>query len=262
MSVVGDVLEQVWRDEWGSLLALLVARYQRLDLAEDGLADAFETAARRWPHDGTPDSPAAWLLTAARRRVLDRLRAEAVAARKEPLLLVEARRLDEAGERASDPSGQVDGSPPELGDELLRLVLLCAHPALAPEAASALTLRLVLGVPTSDIARLFFVPEATMAARLTRAKRKLVQLGCRAEGAGRRDELPERVGVLADVAYTGLHGRHTRRRRGADLVRVGLAGEAVRLVRLVARLLPRPRRAEGTAGPGAAAALAPRRAHR
>ncbi len=236
MSVAGDVLGQVWRDEWGRLLALLVARYQRLDLAEDALADAFETAARRWPVDGTPDNPAAWLLTAARRRVLDKLRGEAVAARKEPLLLVEARRRDEAGERASDPAGQVGGDPPELGDELLRLVLLCAHPALGPEAASALTLRLVLGVPTSDIARLFLVPEATMAARLTRAKRKLVRAGV-ALRVPEENELPERVAVLADVAYLAFTAGYAPA-TGADLVRVGLAGEAVRLVRLVARLLP------------------------
>ena len=236
MSSAGDVLDQVWRDEWGRLLALLVARYQRLDLAEDALADAFETAARRWPVDGAPDSPAAWLLTAARRRVLDRLRAEAVAARKEPLLLVEARRRDDAGERASDPAAQVDLDPPELGDELLRLVLLCAHPALGPEAASALTLRLVLGVPTSDIARLFLVPEATMAARLTRAKRKLVRSGV-ALRVPEEAELPERVGVLADVAYLAFTAGYAPA-TGTDLVRVGPAGEAVRLVRLVAQLLP------------------------
>ena len=83
-------LEDVWRDEWGRLLALLVARYRRLDLAEDGLADAFEAAARTWPRDGAPANPAAWLLTTARRRILDRLRAEAVHARKLPLLAVEA----------------------------------------------------------------------------------------------------------------------------------------------------------------------------
>ena len=236
MSAAGDVLDQVWRDEWGRLLALLVARYQRLDLAEDALADAFEQATRRWPVDGTPDSPAAWLLTTARRRVLDRLRAEAVAARKEPLLRVEARRRDDAGERASDPAAQVEGDPPELGDELLRLVLLCAHPALGPEAASALTLRLVLGVPTSDIARLFLVPEATMAARLTRAKRKLVRSGV-ALRVPDEGELPERVGVLADVAYLAFTAGYAPA-TGADLVRVGLAGEAVRLVRLVSKLLP------------------------
>ena len=86
----GSSVEDAWRDEWGRLLALLVAQYRRLDLAEDGLADAFEAAARTWPADGAPDNPAAWLLTAARRRILDRLRAEAVAARKLPLLAVEA----------------------------------------------------------------------------------------------------------------------------------------------------------------------------
>lgn len=163
-------LDEVFRAQWGRLLSLLVARFRRLDLAEDGLADAFEAAARTWPSDGMPASPAAWLLTSARRRVVDRLRAEAVAARKEPLLVVDEEVRHSAAGVMADPGGL-------LGDERLRLVYLCTHPSLAPESAAALSLRLVLGVPTPDIARLFLVPEATMAARLTRAKRKLAAAG-------------------------------------------------------------------------------------
>ena len=98
----GSSVEDAWRHEWGRLLALLVARYRRLDLAEDGLGDAFEAATRTWPTDGTPDNPAAWLLTAARRRILDRLRAEAVAARKLPLLAVEAELTEEAHRAMTD----------------------------------------------------------------------------------------------------------------------------------------------------------------
>ena len=112
---------QVWRDEWGRVLALLVAQYRRLDLAEDGLADAFEAATRTWPRDGVPANPPAWLLTAARRRVVDRLRAEAMAVRKVPLLVVEADVQQRAHAVLADPGGLVP-------DERLRLLLLCAHP--------------------------------------------------------------------------------------------------------------------------------------
>ena len=138
MTDLGDLL----REEWGRLLALLVAQYRRLDLAEDGLADAFESAARHWPEDGTPTNPPAWLLTAARRRVVDRLRTEAVAARRLPLLAVDVVLQEEAQRVMADAGEQVR-------DERLRLVLLCAHPDLARESAAALTLRLVLGPPTS-----------------------------------------------------------------------------------------------------------------
>jgi len=117
----GAALEGVLRDQWGRLLALLVAQYRRLDLAEDGLAEAFEAATRTWPRDGVPTNPPEWLLTAARRRILDRLRAEAVAARTLPRLAVEAE-LTEEVQRVMADAGEV------LQDERLRLVLLCAHP--------------------------------------------------------------------------------------------------------------------------------------
>ncbi|MBB2894143.1 RNA polymerase sigma factor [Flexivirga oryzae] len=205
-------IEAVWRDEWGRLLALLVAQTRRLDLAEDALADAFERAARAWPEAGVPDNPPAWLLTAARRRILDRLRAEAVAARKQPLLAVE--------------EGQRHGE----GD-LLRLVLLAAHPSLSEEAGAALTLRLVLGISTADIARLFLVPEPTMAARLTRARKKVVAAGVPL--AIPDDEvLPQRLETVARVAYLAFTAGYAPG-SGADVVRADLAGEAIRLVRLV-----------------------------
>ena len=175
-----DALEAAFREDWGRLLALLVAQFRRLDLAEDGLAEAFAAAAERWPAD-EPANPSAWLLTAARRKIIDRLRAEAVAVRKEPLLIVDAEIQADAQRFMVDtrePGGQVS-------DERLRLIFLCAHPSLAGESACALTLRLVLGVPTADIARLFLVPESTMAARLTRAKRKLTVAGVPFVGARR-----------------------------------------------------------------------------
>lgn len=224
-----DPLERVLREEWGRLLALLVAWCRRVDLAEDGLADAFEAAARTWPDAGTPANPAGWLLTAARRRITDALRHEVVAADKVPLLEVEAS-VQRHAQRvlAAPPRGE------SVTDERLRLVLLCAHPDLSREAAAALTLRLVLGVPTEDVARLFLVPTPTMAARLTRARRKL---------AGARfvvpppDELAARVDVVADVAYLAFTSGYAPG-SGSDVLRADVAGEAVRLVRVLRAVLP------------------------
>jgi predicted RNA polymerase sigma factor len=223
-----DVAE-VWRGEWGRVLALLVAQYRRLDLAEDALADAFEAATRTWPSRGAPANPAAWLLTAARRRVVDRLRAEAVAVRRHPLLQVEAEVQQRAHAVLADPGGLVP-------DERLRLLLLCAHPALAPEAAAALSLRLVLGVSTEDIARLFLTTTSTMAARLTRAKRKLVVAGVPLTVPD-ESHLAERVGVVASVAYLAFTAGYAPG-SGPDPVRVDLAAEGIRLTRVALALLP------------------------
>jgi RNA polymerase sigma-70 factor (ECF subfamily) len=222
-----EALDAVWRDQWGRLTALLVAQFRRLDLAEDGLADAFEAAARTWPGDGVPINPPAWLLTAARRRILDRLRAEAVAARALPRLAVEADLQEEAQHVMAD-----SGEP--VRDERLRLVLLCAHPALSRENAVALTLRMVLGVSTADLARLFLVPAPTMAARLTRARKSL---------AGERFEIPPpaelepRVDRVTDVAYLAFTAGYAPP-SGDALVRTDLAAEAVRLARTLRELLP------------------------
>lgn len=228
-----EPLERVLREEWGRLLALLVAWCRRVDLAEDGLADAVEAAARTWPAAGVPANPAGWLLTAARRRITDALRHEVVAADKVPLLEVEAA-VQQHAQRvlAAPPRGE------SVTDERLRLVLLCAHPDLSREAAAALTLRLVLGVPTEDVARLFLVPTPTMAARLIRARRKL---------AGARfavpppDELAARVDVVADVAYLAFTSGYAPG-SGTDVLRADVAGEAVRLVRVLRAVLPREAR--------------------
>ena len=220
------MLEKLLREEWGRLLALLVAQFRRLDLAEDGLADAFEAAARRWPVDGEPDNGPAWLLTTARRRIVDRMRSEEVLARKMPLLAVDAAVTQEA-QRVMVDSGEV-------ADERLRLVLLCAHPTLSREAAAALTLRLVLGVSTEDIGRLFLQSKATMAARLTRARKRL---------AGASFEVPAdlagRVGIVAEVAYLAFTAGYAPG-TGPDVVRSDLAGEAIRLVRVLRSVLPEP----------------------
>ena len=222
-----DDLGALWREEWGRLLALLVAQYQRLDLAEDGLADAFEAAARTWARDGVPDNPAAWLLTAARRRIIDRLRAETTAARKRPVLAVETS-LQEEAQRVMADAGE------EVRDERLRLVLLCAHPTLAPESAAALTLRLVLGISTADIARLFLVSTPTMAARLTRARKRL---------AGQRfdvpsgSELADRIGLAADIAYLAFTAAYAPA-SGHEVHRPEMADEAIRLARVIREVAP------------------------
>ncbi len=231
MTAPGEVLAQTVREEWGRLLALLLAQFRRLDLVEDALADAVEAAARTWPADGVPAVPAAWLTTAARRRVVDRLRAEAMAARREPLLVVQAESGAHGLGRRADDGTVVD-------DDLLRLVLMCAHPALRPDAASALSLRLVLGVPTADIARLFLVPEATMAARVTRAKRKIVAAGIPFAVPG-SDTLPDRLGTVAQTAYLAFTAGYAAA-SGPDLLRVELAGEAIRLVRVTRALRDAP----------------------
>jgi predicted RNA polymerase sigma factor len=223
-----DVLAEAVREEWGRLVALLLAQFRRLDLVEDALGDAVEAATRTWPRDGAPDRPAAWLLTAARRRVLDRVRAEAMHARKGPLLVVDAARQGGGGAMA-DPGDLVE-------DDVLRLVLMCCHPALAPEVASALALRLVVGVSTADIAHLFLVSEPTMAARITRGKKKIVTAGIPFAVPGAAD-LPARMRLVAQTAYLAFTAGYAPG-TGPDLLRADLAGEAVRLVRVTLALRP------------------------
>ncbi|WP_238146619.1 RNA polymerase sigma factor [Ornithinimicrobium murale] len=220
----GEALEQVVREEWGRLVALLLARYRRLDLVEDALGDAVEAAARTWPADGVPDNPAGWLNRAASRRLLDRLRAEAMRQRRAPLLVTEAERGQERATAMADTGDLVE-------DDLLRLVLMCTHPALGAEAASALALRLVLGVSTYDVARLFLVSESTMAARITRAKKKIVAAGI-PFAVPRADALPDRLDTVAQTAYLAFTAGYAPG-SGPDLLRADLAGESIRLVRVV-----------------------------
>jgi predicted RNA polymerase sigma factor len=228
MDPTSAALSDVAREEWGRLTSLLVARFRRLDLVEDALGDAFEAAARRWPQDGTPDNPAAWLLTTARRRILDRLRAETMHQRKMPLLVTESEHREVIGAMA-DPGDLVE-------DDLLRLILMCAHPALPAEGASALALRLVLGVSTYDLARLFLVSEPTMAARITRAKKKIVGAGI-PFAIPDESALPERLDSVARTAYLAFTAGYAPG-SGPDLLRAELAGEAIRLVRVVRSRFP------------------------
>lgn len=222
-TAVATALADAWQEHWGRLVAALTARYRRVDLVEDVAAEAYARAAERWPIDGLPDNPAGWLVTTARRRMIDVLRAEAVAARRHPLLLVEA--------AAEEPA---DG----IGDDRLRLILLCCHPALAPPAQIALALRFVLGVPTEDLARLFLIPHPTMSARLTRAKRKLATAGIPLRLPG-PTELEPRLEMAVRAVYLGFTAGYVAG-SGPDLLRVDLAGEAIRLGRALDQVATRP----------------------
>ncbi len=215
-------VEQVFRDEWGRVLACLIGYFGDFDLAEEAAAEAFAAAAQRWPSDGTPDNPRAWLVTTARRRGIDRLRRDRVLAAKLRLL-------------AAEPSGKEredDVAPTAVPDERLELIFLCCHPALALEAQVALTLRAVAGLSTEEIARAFLVPADTMKRRLTRAKAKIKLAGIPfAVPAAAR--LPERLAAVLAVVYLVFNQGY-----GDHQDRSGLAAEAIRLGRVLAALLP------------------------
>ncbi len=217
-------IEAVYRAEWGRLLSVLVARTRRLDLAEDALGEAFARAADRWPAAGVPANPAGWLYTTAYRDTIGRLRAEALAGRKAPLIAIRP---------SFEPS---DDDREGLADERLHLILLCCHPALPAQSRSALALRLVVGTPTEQIARLFLVSTSTMAARLTRAKKKIVLAGIPL-GAPVEDELRSRLDEVCRTIYLAFTAGYTPG-TGPELVRADLAGEAVRLAELLHQLVP------------------------
>ena len=218
-----QAVEQAYRDEWARLLALLVTRLRRFDVAEDSLQDAYAAAARVWPDQGVPQRPGAWLYTTAYRRALDRIRRAEADARRLPLLLT------------SPPSSFEDDNS-DITDERLRLLFACCHPALRPDARAALMLRFVAGLTTAEIARLFLVSEPTMAARLTRAKAKMAVAGIPLRRPT-ADDLPERLDVVLAVLYL-IFTEGYRATAGPDVVRPRLATEAIRLGYLVGELLP------------------------
>jgi RNA polymerase sigma-70 factor, ECF subfamily len=220
-----DAVEQAYRDHWSRLLALLVTRLRRFDVAEDSLQDAFLAAARTWPAQGVPERPAAWLMTAAHRRALDMVRRENHDRQRLPLLVTDV----------AVPAPEVDGDR-LVEDERLRLFFACCHPALSNDARAALMLRFGAGLTTAEIARLFLVSEPTMAARLTRAKRKMALAGIPLRRPS-ADDLPARLGVMLKVVYL-LFTEGYRATAGADLHRPRLAAEAIRLGYLLGELLP------------------------
>jgi RNA polymerase sigma factor (sigma-70 family) len=226
---VAAAVADAHRREWAFVLAATVRVTRDLDAAEECVQDAFAAALTDWATGGIPDRPGAWLTTAARRRALNVLRHQGVERRYLPLLLDDA--------EAPDPAdADADLDPGMIPDDRLRLIATCCHPALSQAAQVALTLRLVCGLSTAEVARAFLVPEPTMAARITRAKQKIAQarIPYRVPPAG---ELPERLDAVLSVVHLLFTTGHTTR-SGEDLLRRDLIERSMQLGRMLRRLLP------------------------
>ncbi len=220
---VGEAITRAHHEEWARVVATLTRHFGDLDVAEEGAAEAFATAVERWPADGVPPNPGGWLTTTARRKAVDRIRRD--------------NKRDDKQKQAQmmydDPSdflGAVD-------DERLRLIFTCCHPALAPEARVALTLRMVGGLTVPEIARAFLVQEATMGQRITRAKAKIkaARIPYRVPSA---DDLPGRVSGVLAVLYLVFNEGYLASGPGTDPVRHDLTAEAIRLARLLRAVMP------------------------
>lgn len=221
----GDAIARLVREEGTGVLATLIRITGQVDLAQDAAQDAVVRALETWPRDGVPDNPRGWLLVTAKRRAVDIIRREARRAGKETEAIM-----------FSDPAPGPAEPPEVIRDDLLRLVFTCCHPALSLEAQVALALRTLGGLSTAEVARSLLVPEATMAKRLSRAKQKIAQarIPYRVPAAG---ELPGRLAGVAATVYLIFNEGYAAG-AGADLIRTTLTGEAIRLARLLARLMP------------------------
>ena len=223
---VEEAITRAHRQEWARVVATLTRRLGDLDVAEDAAAEAFAAAVERWPHDGVPPNPGAWLTTTATRKAIDRLRRESRRDEKHQ----EARLLFD--DEPPEPLGAID-------DDRLRLIFTCCHPALAPESRIALTLRMLGGLTVPEIARAFLVQEATTGQRITRAKAKIkaTHIPYRVPTAG---DLPARLDGVLTVLFLVFNEGYLATGAESDPVRNDLTAEAIRLTRLVLQLLPDP----------------------
>ena len=230
---VQHAVDAAFREEWGRVVATLIRRTGNWDLAEDCAQEAFAEALRRWPRDGIPQRPGAWLTTVAGNRAIDRLRRGARGAEL----------LQQAGREALPQSDTHEEAMPDLFDEAdeieddrLRLIFTCCHPALPLEGRVALTLRALAGLTTTEIANAFLMPEPTMAKRLVRAKHKIERAGIpyRVPPA---HLLPERTGGVLAVLYLMFNEGYAAS-TGDELIRVDLCEEAIRLARVLSGLMP------------------------
>ncbi len=224
MTLIADAITRVYREEWARVVAGLARRLGDLDLAEEMAAEAFAVAVERWPADGVPPNPGAWITTTANRRAIDRLRRE-------------SRRDD----KQQEAQMLLDDSPPEpvgvIEDDRLRLIFICCHPALGVEARIALTLRLVGGLTVAEIARAFLVQEATMGQRITRAKSKIKAAGIPYRVPSSED-LPARTSGVLAVLFLVFNEGYLASAPDQEAVRSDLTSEAIRLTRLLRVLLP------------------------